>query len=185
MKKLIVMLLVSAAAIVAQAASVNWIVSNVYTPTASILAPGSAGGGAKMTMAEAANLVISVFWKNGDNWDVITPVDGKTTLTAAGIKASGALWSQADAVANRDAEYNAYFKVVLTYTDATGTYSLTKENPALSLKTIESKAANATFNMNNATWAYTPSGSGDIPEPTSGLLLLVGGATLALRRKRA
>ncbi len=43
-------------------------------------------------------------------------------------------------------------------------------------------------------WAFTPSsltlaGSGkftsDIPEPTSGLLLLVGGAMLALRRRRA
>ena len=35
--------------------------------------------------------------------------------------------------------------------------------------------------------AYTPwkGGSGDIPEPTSGLLLLVGGAMLALRRRRA
>ena len=33
-------------------------------------------------------------------------------------------------------------------------------------------------------WAtYTPSGS-DVPEPTSGLLLLVGGAMLALRRKQ-
>ena len=185
MKKMVMMFVVVVVALATHAASVNWVVSNVYTPTASNLAPGTVSGGAKMTMAEAANLVISVFWKNGDNWDAITPVDGKTTLTAAGIKANGALWSQADAVANRDAEYNAYFKVVLNYTDATGTYSLTKENPALSLKTIESKAANATFNMNNATWAYTPSGSGDIPEPTSGLLLLVGGATLALRRKRA
>ena len=33
-------------------------------------------------------------------------------------------------------------------------------------------------------WVKMPSGGGDIPEPTSGLLLLVGGAMLALRRKR-
>ncbi len=32
---------------------------------------------------------------------------------------------------------------------------------------------------------FTVYGSSDIPEPTSGLLLLVGGAMLALRRKRA
>lgn len=31
---------------------------------------------------------------------------------------------------------------------------------------------------------YTPSSSGDIPEPTSGLLLLVGAGMLALRRKQ-
>lgn len=171
-------------AIATQAASVNWIVSNVYTPSASLLSPGTVGGGAKMTTAEAANLVISVFWKNGDSWEAIAPVDGMTTLTGEGIKKSGALWSQADAVAKRDAEYNAYFKVVLTYTDATGIYSLTKEIPALSLKTIEQKASSATFNMNNATWTYTPTGGGDVPEPTSGILLLVGGAMFALRRKQ-
>ena len=34
------------------------------------------------------------------------------------------------------------------------------------------------------TWAQTPSGGGDVPEPTSGLLLLVGGAVMALRRRR-
>ncbi len=33
--------------------------------------------------------------------------------------------------------------------------------------------------------SMTADGSGGIPEPTSGLLLLVGGAMLALRRKRA
>lgn len=42
----------------------------------------------------------------------------------------------------------------------------------------------------NAYWlpsnftTYTPSTGGDGPEPTSGMLLLVGGAMLALRRKR-
>ena len=35
-----------------------------------------------------------------------------------------------------------------------------------------------------STWTVTASGGGDIPEPTSGLLLLVGGAMLALRRKQ-
>ena len=185
MKKLVMMFVVVVVALATHAASVNWVVSNVYTPTASNLAPGTVNGGAKMTMAEAANLVISVFWKNGDNWDAITPVDGKTTLTAAGIKANGALWSQADAVANRDASGNAYFKVILNYSDVSGTYQITKESGAVSLVNITSQAKAVTFNMNNATWSYTPSGSGDIPEPTSGLLLLVGGATLALRRKRA
>ena len=40
----------------------------------------------------------------------------------------------------------------------------------------------------NVKWTpaqFTVYGSSDIPEPTSGLLLLVGGAMLALRRKRA
>jgi len=180
MKKVIMMLFVAGAALFAQAASVNWVVSNVYTPTADILSPGSTGGGAKMTTGEAANLIISVYWKNGDSWEAITPGDGKTTLTGVGIKASGQLWNQDTAVANRDADYNAYFKVVLDYEDASGVYSIEKET-SVSLKTIESKAASVTFNMNNSTWDYTPAGT---PEPTSGLLLLLGGAMLALRRKQ-
>ena len=36
-----------------------------------------------------------------------------------------------------------------------------------------------------ASAGWTKTGGGDVPEPTSGLLLLVGGAMLALRRKRA
>ena len=32
--------------------------------------------------------------------------------------------------------------------------------------------------------SWTPTSGGDVPEPTSGLLLLVGGAMLALRRKQ-
>ena len=181
MKKVLMVLLVAGAAIFAQAATVNWVVSNVYTPTADILSPGSTGGSAKMTTAEAANLVISVFWKDGEDWKAITPKDGKTTLTGAGIKASGILWDQATAVANRDADGNAYFKVVLDYEDATGTYQITSESGAQSLKTIESATKSVTFNMNNKTWDYTPAGT---PEPTSGLLLLVGGAMLARRRKQ-
>ena len=35
-----------------------------------------------------------------------------------------------------------------------------------------------------ASAGWTKTGGGDVPEPTSGLLLLVGGAMLALRRKR-
>jgi len=44
----------------------------------------------------------------------------------------------------------------------------------------------AVFSTASVSWAtYTPSsGGGDVPEPTSGLLLLVGGAMLALRRKQ-
>ena len=44
--------------------------------------------------------------------------------------------------------------------------------------------APANFSAAGSSWAtYTPTGS-DVPEPTSGILLLVGGAMLALRRKQ-
>ncbi len=38
--------------------------------------------------------------------------------------------------------------------------------------------------ISGLTWTSTGGGTTDVPEPTSGLLLLVGGALLALRRKQ-
>lgn len=182
MKKLMMLLTALCATIVVQAASVNWVVSNVYTPSASVLAPGSTGGGAKMTTAEGANLLIAVYWDankgSGDaSWSLINDT---ATLTAAGTKASSVLWNQDTAVANRNDNGAAYFKVLLEYTDGDVKYSTEKLSGAVDLKTITSGAKSVTFNMNNVTWTKT----GDVPEPTSGLLLLMGGAMLALRRKR-
>lgn len=46
-------------------------------------------------------------------------------------------------------------------------------------------AVEADFSSSFASASWTPvGGGGDVPEPTSGLLLLVGGAMLALRRTR-
>lgn len=182
MKKITIMLLAVGATALAQAATVKWVVSNVYTPTTELLAPGSTGGGAKMTTAEAANLLISVYWDANlgageANWSLISDT---ATLTAAGIKASSDLWTQDQAVANRNTDGDAYFKVILTYTTATHEYTLEKESGAVDLSNITAQAKTATFNMNNQTWTAAA-----IPEPTSGLLLLLGMAGLALRRKRA
>ena len=75
---------------------------------------------------------------------------------------------------------DAYFKVILTYTTSTHEYTLAKESGAIDLSNITAQGKTATFNMNNATWTAVA-----IPEPTSGLLMLVGLAGLALRRRRA
>ena len=180
MKKIMIMFAAVGMTVIANAANVNWSVLNVYTPSTSLLSPNNKNGGVKMTMAEAANLVISVYWLNGDTWEAITPGDSATTLTAAGTKASGTLWSQAEAVANRDDAGNAYFKVVLEYTTSDYIYTVEKESGSKSLANITSAATTIAFNMNGETWTATA-----VPEPTSGLLMLVGLAGLALRRKRS
>lgn len=185
MKKIIMLLVASCVTVAAQAASVNWVVSNVYTPTSDVLAPGSTGGGSKM--ATTADLIISVFWdaNKGSDEASWTLISDSATLTAAGTKASSVLWNQDTAVANRNDDGAAFFKVVLEYTDsANNSYTVEKLSGAVDLKNITSQAKSVTFNMNNLAW----SGGGtqpDVPEPTSALLLLMGGAMLALRRKRA
>lgn len=177
MKKIVMCLLLVAGMFSAQAAVCKWAVANLYTPTADILSPGTTGGGSKMDTG--ANLTIELFWNadGGDSWTKIT--DG--SLTAAGAMSAVQFWDQDTAVANRNADGNAYFKAVFNYSDATGDYSVEKLSGVKSLKNITSGAVTVTFAMNNTTWDYTPAGT---PEPTSGLLLLLGGAMLALRRKQ-
>ncbi|MBR0505280.1 MAG: PEP-CTERM sorting domain-containing protein, partial [Kiritimatiellae bacterium] len=72
------------------------------------------------------------------------------------------------------------------YEDDSYTYSF-EQTVKQSLKNITSSAKTYNFQGYAADgWTATSKGTQpDVPEPTSGILLLVGGAMLALRRKRA
>ena len=70
------------------------------------------------------------------------------------------------------------------YVVVSGASTLTKSIGA-STATITFAAGNASSILNNASnWKSFGPGGGAIPEPTSGLLLLVGAGMLALRRKQ-
>ena len=72
------------------------------------------------------------------------------------------------------------------YAVVSGASTLTKTIGATTA-TVSFSSGNASSILNNAdNWkSFGPSGGGgDIPEPTSGLLLLVGAGMLALRRKQ-
>ena len=104
---------------------------------------------------------------------------GKATITA------GSSYSKGD---------DAYAAVILTYDSnndgkigvgdyymvGTGSYTLEAD-----VNVTKSVATGAWTQITATTpTPPTPPGPGPIPEPTSGLLLLVGGAMLALRRKQ-
>ncbi len=91
--------------------------------------------------------------------------------------------------------YTAFYVIFDSASPTSGTSKYVVVDGASNLtKTIAATTANVTFSAGNASsilnnadnWKSFGSGGsgGDTPEPTSGLLLLVGGAMLALRRKQ-
>lgn len=191
MKKLVAMLGAVAFAAVAQAASVDWTATALYTYN-----------GTETVSASGSRMIAYVFFS--DSADTLTSTMGtlstalaKGDLTglsgAAGSKANytGTAWNNkinaSESYITGLAAGDTYGQIVFfnaeTADDATyfyvsnmATATLDAENPTtmafLSQKTAMSNASN---------WTAVS----DVPEPTSGILLLLGMAGLALRRKRA
>ena len=89
--------------------------------------------------------------------------------------------------------YEGFFVVFDAASPASGSANYAVVSGATGLtKTIAATTANVTFAAGSAAtilgnadnWKSFGTGGGDIPEPTSGLLLLVGAGMLALRRKQ-
>lgn len=191
MKKLMLMGVAVAMATTSQAASINWSITNVYSPSDS-------------TSKVSAGTVSCWLFITANTTDVSTPV---TTLAAVqAILDSGdltGLSSLAAAHGNNTATGNftgatgltgfstgslTAFAVVVDSTDLA-----TAENYIFASGGAEKTATfTSATGMKALAWAdqtsYTQ-GEGKwtalVPEPTSGLLLLLGMASLALRRKAA
>ena len=183
MKKLIMAVAIVCAAVATQAASIAWSASWVVDSTGTDLASGSAylltTGGYAMDSAIAdltagkfdstkAELNADITWSD-DFGAGVTKV-GASELTGDQafymVIVSGKNFMVTDTISAtmKDlGDTGAMFGDLSTYNDATGGYdSLYK------WQTVQEQPS-----------------TGDVPEPTSGLLLLVGAAALALKRKQA
>ena len=189
MKKLMIVAVVALAGIAANAAVVKWNASNVRIPVAANLSIDETGITTDSNSAKfvAGALTLSIIYTDKDgNTQVLasspTTGDGLVkTLTAA----DGDL-GQIKPITDLAGTSDILWTLTATYEDPThkGTYVYTAE--------LQKDIADALsgdgdvtlgFNMNTAgSWNYTANA---IPEPTSGLLLLLGVAGLALRRRRA
>lgn len=194
MKKIMFALAAAALAVGAQAATVSWTITGVKGPDGAALSGGSA----------------YVFFVDGNSADTswVAGLEGKgataistamgsavrnytmATTTAAGNysynTANGfTLPSNSDLGLTGSTVYTAYAVIfdTATITDDSNFY-------------VTAARANTTFAdsvSNNRAWTLTATSSSvasnwhaaGTPEPTSGLLLLVGLGALALRRKRA
>lgn len=192
MKKLMIACVAVAMAAVAQAASVSWSISNIYSPADSTakVAAGSMSGwlfvtanstdvttGIPVTTLAAVQAVLD----SGDLTGLSSLAAAHSSNTTAGIIggatgltgfSSGTLTAFAVVVDSTDlASAENYFLVSggatksATFTSATGIKNLAWGDQT-------------SYTQGEGKWTA-------VPEPTSGLLLLLGMAGLALRRKVA
>lgn len=192
MKKLVIFAIAAVAAVCANAASVNWLAQKGYLY--------EAGGAAKITSGDAYLMFVTASYDQSNLVSAFNDAKGDVAATLAAMRASGAMATGAGTIGGNaridstsstyaiSSDMNAYFVVfnggnmyisgeaAAVYDSVTGS-----ANADFAAMSTSSKlaAVDAKDGYSAAGW-YTA-----VPEPTSGLLMLVGLAGLALRRRRA
>ena len=171
MKKLLILAAVIVAGVAANAASFKWTGANIYGATGSKYT-GAVDIYAYLNTATVADAVkvTTIYANNG----LLVAAEGSTT--------AGATYDWTGATVG--STYNFYMVIE----DGGKQFSSATSNPTV----IKAGAAQATSttgvafaNMTTATLTNAGDSWVAVPEPTSGLLMLLGMAGLALKRKRA
>ncbi len=174
MKKVVLTLIVALSAYVMQAASVTWLANNI--------APDPDGGAYTSYMAylidatEVSQADMITALKEGDT----SKIAGATMLSTA-TKQQGtlekAMFSVSDSTVFSSGDYTLYTLILNNSTMSDATYYMITPETDFAVKATGTTSLSFNSQVNNSWQAVAP-------EPTSGLLLLVGGALLALRRKQ-
>ena len=178
---------VGAMALTSSAYQFKWGATNVRIPVADN--PKVSQSGISVTTSSAqfdANaLTLELFYVGADGEkSIISKSNG-----AKGLLAAAGIFDYQDATYNKIIADTATssgsavdFVMRATYTTADGKYDFYQAINDVDITGLGGTALTKTFNMTQGTWNYTANA---VPEPTSGLLLLLGVAGLALRRRRA
>ena len=179
MKKLILAAAIVCAAVVSQAASVGWSLAGManYAGDAYsffIIGQNEVTSVAQITaLLDAGSSVSSYAFASG-------------TLSSTG---SGTVpYASSGKTVPNNSNYTSFFIVFdnANAADATKYLTITTDQAANLAKSVNATAASVSFAAGNqSTYANNAANWTAVPEPTSGLLMLLGVAGLALRRKRA
>ena len=191
MKKLIIAAVAIAFSAVVQAGTVSWGSGSLKTA-----ADATGGWSATGVNAAGALVTMSVYLVDADTYSAMSSKsmadlyawasEQTADYTALNKNTSGTIIGAATAKETNGEASTTYYSVIIAeYTDATYGNMYMATTKAVTANATGTGAANNIFGTTSGPaiaggWAATA-----VPEPTSGLLLLLGMAGLALRRKQA
>lgn len=197
MKKLMMAFVVALAAIGLNAATVNWSVELGWVTETDVDADTTLAGycGYAFDGNAYTQLALQEALTTTGTTVLGSALGDGTAVVAGTVNDGGELMIAGSGLSYDDTASPTYASILLVLVDAD-----VKDGSAFTIASLGSVEVTDAVTSGNAvfggggdlytglvsTWSTISSGSGPepIPEPTSGLLLLVGGALLALRRRR-